>query len=271
MTLTPIQKIVEIISFVNHKGGVGKTTCVINFGAILAAMGKRVLLVDLDAQGNLSSGLRVPSMSHSIYDCVAKNTDINTIIHRTYLPKIDILPSSMHLSGMDAEAFKDLKPYFEQLKTPYDYVLIDCPPSLGVLMVMAIVSSTGIVIPLQCEFFALNGLITLMSIIKKVEKKFDKSVKVKGILPTMLDARSKFSKQMLEQLKAKVPYKICTHMIPRNARIVESNSAGEPIIIYDLNCAAAYAYLEATKELFFSKEGTTRHKEEVTPGLIRGL
>jgi len=128
---------VEIISFVNHKGGVGKTTCVINFGAILAAMGKRVLLVDLDAQGNLSSGLRVPSMSKSIYDCVAQDVDINTVIHRTYLPNVDIVPASMHLSGMDAEAFKDLKPYFEQIEKSYDYVLIDCPPSLGVLMVMA--------------------------------------------------------------------------------------------------------------------------------------
>ncbi|USO02774.1 MAG: ParA family protein [Alphaproteobacteria bacterium] len=243
----------EVIAFVNHKGGVGKTTCVINFGAILAAMGKRVLLVDLDAQGNLSSGLRVPTMSQSIYDCVAKNVDINTIIHRTYLPNIDILPSSMHLSGMDAEAFQNLKPYFDKIEKPYDYILIDCPPSLGVLMVMAIVSSTSIVIPLQCEFFALNGLITLISIIKKVERKFNKSINVRGILPTMLDARSKFSKQMLEKLKSKVHYRICQNMIPRNSKVVESNSMGEPIILYDLNCAAAEAYLQSTKELFFGE------------------
>ena len=184
----------EIVAFVNHKGGVGKTTCVINYGAILAAMGKKVLLVDLDAQGNLSSGLRVPTFSHSIYDCVAYDADINQLIHRTYLPNIDILPSSMHLSGLDVDAFKDLKSYFINIKKNYDYILLDCPPSLGVLMVMSIVAATSVIIPLQCEFFALNGLITLVSIIKKIEKKFDKIVHVKGILPTMLDARSKFSK-----------------------------------------------------------------------------
>jgi len=252
---------VEIISFVNHKGGVGKTTCVINFGAILAAMGKRVLLVDLDAQGNLSSGLRVPSMSKSIYDCVAQDVDINTVIHRTYLPNVDIVPASMHLSGMDAEAFKDLKPYFEQIEKSYDYVLIDCPPSLGVLMVMAIVSSTSIVIPLQCEFFALNGLITLISIIKKIEKKFNKSVNVRGILPTMVDSRSKFSKQMLEKLKTKVQYKICQNMIPRNSKVVESNSVGEPLILYDLGSAASEAYVQATKELFLTSD--YRREEKV--------
>lgn len=241
----------EVIAFVNHKGGVGKTTCVINFGAILAAMGKRVLLVDLDAQGNLSSGLRVPSFSHSIYDCVIGDKDINTLIHRTYLPHIDILPSSMHLSSLDADSFKDLKPIFDRIQKKYDYILLDCPPSLGVLMVMSIVSSTGIVIPLQCEFFALNGLITLISIIKKVEKRFDKVVKVRGILPTMLDVRSRFSKQMLGKLRGKINYKICESYIPRNSKIVESNSSGEPIIIYDLNSSAADAYLKATKELFF--------------------
>ena len=241
----------EVVAFVNHKGGVGKTTCVINYGAILAAMGKKILLVDLDAQGNLSSGLKVPTFSHSIYDCIAYDTDINTLIHRTYLPNIDILPASMHLSGLDVDAFKDLKHYFKNIQKKYDYILLDCPPSLGVLMVMSIVAATGIVIPLQCEFFALNGLITLVSIIKKVEKKFDKVINVKGILPTMLDSRSKFSKEMLEKLKDKVNYKICKFPIPRNSKIVESNASGEPIIIYDLNSAAADAYLRSTKELFF--------------------
>jgi chromosome partitioning protein len=242
----------EIVAFVNHKGGVGKTTCVINYGAILAAMGKKILLIDLDAQGNLSSGLKVPNYGHSIYDCIANGTDINTLIHRTYLPSVDILPASMHLSGLDVDSFKDLKEYFVKIKKPYDYILLDCPPSLGVLMVMSLVASTSVIIPLQCEFFALNGLITLLSIIKKVEKKFDKVINVKGILPTMLDARSKFSKEMLEKLQDKVNYHICECHIPRNSKIVESNASGEPIIIYDLTSAAADAYLKSTKELFLA-------------------
>ena len=243
----------ETIAFVNHKGGVGKTTCVINYGSILAAMGKKILLIDLDAQSNLSSGLKVPQHPHSIYDCIAHDIDINHVIQKTYLPSIDIIPASIHLSGLDVDQFRDLNDYFSKIKKPYDYILLDCPPSLGVLMVMSIVAATSIVIPLQCEFFALNGLVTLLSIIKKIEKKFDKVVKVKGILPTMLDSRSKFSREMLEKLQGKVPYKVCEFSIPRNSKIVESNASGEPIIIYDLNSAAADAYLKSTQELFFAR------------------
>lgn len=239
----------QIISFINHKGGVGKTTSVINIGAILAAINKKVLLVDLDSQGNLSTGIRLPKNSASIYDVLVKKKDINDIIYKSYLPNIDVIPASIYLSGLEIQ--DNLKDLFSGLKKNYDYILVDCPPSLGMLMVSAILFADEVIIPFQTEFFALNGLITLFSVIKKIEKKYNRAIKIKGILPTMMDQRSRISKEILAKMKASFNIRVCDSVIPRNSKIIESNSAGEPIIIYDLNSLAAQAYLKAVQELFY--------------------
>lgn len=242
----------EIIPFINQKGGVGKTTCVINVGAVLAALSKRVLLIDMDIQGNLSTGLRMkPSEHFSIFHALSNPSQLPRCIQSTYLPNIHIIPSSLHLASYEFQDIYALKQLLQHVS--YDYVLIDCPPSFGSIMVAAILASTKIIIPLQCEFFAVKGLVALLNIIKKIERNYKTKINIMGILPTMLDSRSKISKNILKELRQSLDIPIFDPGIARSSKVVESNSVGEPVVIYDMNCTASQGYLEFLRTSMLSQ------------------
>lgn len=240
----------KILSFANQKGGVGKTTTCVNLSSYLAQKGKRILLVDLDPQGNASSGLGVKKseLKHSSYSLLIDEVPASDIIIPTIQENLDIIPSNIDLAGAEVELVylnsreKILKNALIPLKNKYDYITIDCPPSLGLLTINALTAANGAFIPIQCEFYALEGLTQLMNTIKLVIKHLNPLLQIEGVVLTMYDSRVQISSQIAEQIHKYFGKKVFETVIPRNVRLSESPSHGLPVLLYDKACSGAKAY-----------------------------
>ena len=246
----------KVISVANQKGGVGKTTTSINLSACVAYRGKKVLLIDLDPQGNATTGLGIDKKSteKSIYDVIINDMDINEVIVSTVQENLDICPSSISLAGAEVELVSlfsresKLKVAIEDIKDKYDYIFIDCPPALGLLTINALTGSDTVLVPIQCEFFALEGLSQLMDTVQSVQKYLNKNLKVEGVVMTMFDIRTNLSVEVVEAVKNHFEDKVYGTIIPRNVKLSECPSYGLPIIKYDPRSKGAEAYLNLADE-----------------------
>jgi chromosome partitioning protein len=258
----------QIISVINQKGGVGKTTTVINLAAGLTQLNKKILVIDLDPQGNATTGLglsNVDNSSDTIYGVLNGTREINDIIKKTQFENLDIVTSNVDLSGLEVETADDsnrafilkakLAAYLKDSRQSYDYVIIDCPPSLSLLTVMALVCSNSLLVPLQTEFFALEGLTQLMKTIERVKVNLNPGLKIRGILLTMYDKRNKLSSQVEKEARDYFNEKVYSTVIPRNVRLSEAPSHGMPVLIYDKSCPGSKSYFSFTDE-FINQEST---------------
>ena len=247
----------RIIAIANQKGGVGKTTTSVNLSACLAYLGKKVLLVDIDPQGNASSGVGVNKgeVQQCIYDVLIDDVNVKEIILETKVENLHIVPATISLAGAEIELVSTisrevrLKRALQEVQDLYDYIIIDCPPSLGLLTINSLTASDAIIIPVQCEFYALEGLSQLLSTIRLVQKHLNKNLAIDGVLLTMFDARTNLGIQVIEEVKKYFQDKVYKTIIPRNVRLSEAPSHGEPIIIYDPKSRGAEVYLELAKEV----------------------
>lgn len=250
-----------IISVTNQKGGVGKTTTAINVSAGLALKGKRVLLLDLDPQGNATSGLGIEKNNKGIYDVMINGDGISDVIMDTNIEKLKIIPSNIDLSGATVEmvALKEremlLKNALEGVKGDYDYVIIDCPPSLDLLTVNAFTASDKVLVPIQCEYYALEGLGQLMNTVKLIKKRLNPALDVDGVVLTMYDSRTNLSQQVVDEVKKYFTKKVYRTHIPRNVRLAEAPSFGEPIQVFDRYCPGSLAYMALCDEIIERNEG----------------
>ena len=260
----------RIISVANQKGGVGKTTTAVNMATALAAVGRRVLVVDFDPQGNASTGFGIDNSKRSMtsYDLIMGDTELSEAIHKSIIPKLDVIPSTIDLSGAEIEMVSmvrreyRLKNCFDKYAMDYDYVIIDCPPSLGLLTLNALVASNSILIPLQCEFYALEGLSHLMRTVELVKQNLNPSLDIQGIVLTMYDRRNKFTQQIENDVRQYFGDKVYQSVIPRNIRMSEAPSHGKPAIVYDMKCPGSLAYIQLAKELL--KRERERANKELT-------
>ncbi|MGM7723395.1 AAA family ATPase [uncultured Metabacillus sp.] len=250
----------KIIAIANQKGGVGKTTTSVNLGACLAYIGKRVLLVDVDPQGNATSGIGIEKadVEHCIYDILVDDVDVKDVIKQTAVENLDIIPATIQLAGAEIELVPTisrevrLKRAIESVKHHYDYMIIDCPPSLGLLTINALTASDAVLIPVQCEYYALEGLSQLLNTVRLVQKHLNTELMIEGVLLTMLDARTNLGIQVIEEVKKYFQDKVYKTIIPRNIRLSEAPSHGQPIIIYDPRSRGAEVYLDLAKEVVVS-------------------
>ncbi len=255
------QNVAKIIAIANQKGGVGKTTTAINLSSCIAHLGKKVLLVDIDAQGNTTSGLGIDktSLEKSVYDVLINGMDIKDVVIDTCQENLSLCPSSIELAGAEIELVSMmsretiLNEALTEVKADYDYILIDCPPSLGLVTLNALTASNSVLVPIQCEFYALEGLSQLMNTISLVRKRLNRGLEVDGLVLTMFDSRTNLSIQIVEEIKNHFGDNVYSTLIPRNVRLSEAPSYGLPIIMYDPKCAGANAYIELAKEVI-SKE-----------------
>jgi len=256
----------QIISIINQKGGVGKTTTVINLAAGLAQQEKKVLVIDLDPQGNATTGLGLSNLESStdtIYGVLNGTKTIPEVIRKTEFKNLDIITSNVDLSGLEVETADDnmrafilkreLTAYLNDSSSMYDYVLIDCPPSLSLLTVMALVSSHSLLVPLQTEFFALEGLTQLMKTIERIKVNLNPELKIRGILLTMFDKRNRLSTQVEKEARDYFNEKVYLTVIPRNVRLSEAPSHGMPVLMYDKFCPGSKSYFNFTDE-FINQE-----------------
>lgn len=248
---------VRIISVANQKGGVGKTTTTVNLGASLAYLGKKVLLVDIDAQGNATSGvgIRKPDVKEDIYDILVNEADIKETILPTSRENLFIVPATLQLAGAEIELTSmmaresRLKLALDEIKADYDYILIDCPPSLGHLTINAFTASDSILIPVQCEYYALEGLSQLLNTVRLVQKHFNPDLAIEGVLLTMFDARTNLGAEVVEEVRRYFQEKVYETVIPRNVRLSEAPSHGLSIIDYDIRSKGAEVYQALAKEV----------------------
>jgi chromosome partitioning protein len=253
----------RILAIANQKGGVGKTTTAINLGTALAAVGERVLIVDLDPQGNASTGLGIDRASRrfSTYDVLVGETPLRSAVLATAVPHLSIAPSTLDLSGFELEvgqtrdrAFR-LRNALSGLAAPqpdeagFSYVLVDCPPSLNLLTVNAMAAANAILVPLQCEFFALEGLSQLLKTVEQVKQTLNPGLSIHGIVLTMFDARNNLSGQVVADVREFMGKKVYDTVIPRNVRVSEAPSYGKPVLVYDLKCVGSEAYLRLATEI----------------------
>jgi chromosome partitioning protein len=247
----------KVMAIINQKGGVGKTTTAVNLAACLAYKGKKVLLIDSDAQGNATSGLGIDrnDIELSVYDCLVDDEKIKEAIIRTKYKNLSVLPSAQELSAAEIELGYEKKREFfvkraiSHIKDDYDYIIIDSPPALGLLTINIMTASDTVLIPIQCEYYALEGLAQLITTIKTIKKSLNKSLDIEGILATMYDKRTNLSEQVYNEVKEHFPDKTYETVIPRNVRLSEAPSFGEPIIKYDITSVGAEAYFALAREV----------------------
>ncbi len=248
----------RIISFANQKGGVGKTTTCVNMSAFMALMGKKVLIVDLDPQGNATSNLGFDKKQgfNSLYQAISGDKKIEETIYETKIANLSMIPVNIELAGLEVELVYMqkrefvLKNLLDKIKESYDYITIDCPPSLSLLTINAFAASDAIIVPIQCEFFALEGLGQLLNTVRLVKKKLNSDLEIDGVVLTMRDSRSNLGKQVAEEIKNFFKTAVFETSIPRNVRLAESPSYGEPIYTYDKSCVGSKAYKALTEEYF---------------------
>jgi chromosome partitioning protein len=252
----------KIIALVNQKGGVGKTTTSMNLAASLATLEKKVLLIDADPQANASSGLGVDlsQIDASIYQCLVNKIDVREAIYTTDIENLDIIPSHIDLVGAEIEMlnFKNRERVFKNVLAPikaeYDYILIDCSPSLGLMVVNALTAADSVIIPVQCEYFALEGLSQLMDTVRLVQKHLNKKLQVEGVVLTMFDPRTNLSVEVAEEVRKHFTNKVYQTLIPRNVRLSEAPSYGIPINLYDSKSKGAECYKNLAEELIAINE-----------------
>lgn len=252
----------QIISVANQKGGVGKTTTTVNLGACLASFGKRVLLVDMDAQGNATSGvgIRKPDVTQDIYDVLVNELPIAEATLVTEHENLSIVPATLQLAGAEIELTSmmaresRLKGSLAEVNDQYDYILIDCPPSLGHLTINSFTASDSILIPVQCEYYALEGLSQLLNTVRLVQKHFNPELEIEGVLLTMYDARTNLGNEVVEEVRKYFREKVYETIIPRNIRLSEAPSHGMPIIDYDPRSRGAEVYQALAKEVVNREE-----------------
>jgi chromosome partitioning protein len=264
----------RVFVFVNQKGGVGKTTSAINIGAYLAEEGKSTLLVDFDSQANLSGGIGIKPPKPGVYELISGAAAIDTVIRKTAIEKLHVIPASIDLSGAAVELIgqKDRNFYLKKALAPvldaYDYILIDCPPSLGVLTLNGMVAADSVIIPMQCEYFAMEGLSLLLQTIKRIQKVINPALSIEGIFFTMYDPRTRLGQDVVRQVSVYFKNKIFKTIIPRNIRLSEAPSHGMPISQYDPQCPGARAYHSLALELIrrSSRTAEAAHAKGVTHG-----
>lgn len=246
----------KIISVANQKGGVGKTTTTVNLSTILAKKGKKVLLIDTDPQGNATSGIGVSKdVELSVYDILIGDTEFDETLQETAIKNLKVCPSNISLAGAEVQLVsmmsreQRLKTKLDKIKDQYDYILIDCPPSLGLVTLNAFTASDSVLIPVQCEYFALEGLGQLLNTVNLVKKHLNKNLEIEGALLTMYDARTNLSNQVVKEVKKYFEDKVYKTVIPRNVRLSEAPSYGMPITVYDPRSKGAKAYEKFAKEL----------------------
>jgi len=258
----------KIISVINQKGGVGKTTTVINLAAGLSMKGKKILIIDLDPQGNATTGLGLSNTASSdttIYSVLNGNKRISEVIQNTSFENLNLITSNVDLSGLEVETAGDSRRAFKlkdeltlilnDSKASYDYILIDCPPSLSLLTIMALVASDALVVPLQTEFFALEGLTQLMKTIERIKNNLNPELSIRGILLTMYDRRNKLSGEVEKEARNYFKEKVYQSVVPRNVRLSEAPSHGVPVLIYDKTCSGSKSYFSFTEE-FLNQDKT---------------
>ncbi len=253
----------RVIALVNQKGGVGKTTTSINLAASLGVLGKKVLLVDLDSQGNSTTGVGISKSSHekTVYDLIVDRATLDEVIIKTKFKNLYIMPASINLAGADIELMErsrvdhsfnksgQLKKYLDVAKEKFDYIIIDCPPSLGILTTNALAAANSVIIPVQCEFFALEGITQLLHSILLIQKDLNPTLDIEGVLLTMLDSRTILGLEVVEEIKAYFKEKVYDTIIPRLIKISEAPSHGKPILAYDPKNRGTVAYLNLAKEV----------------------
>jgi chromosome partitioning protein len=259
---TGVGKPARVLAIANQKGGVGKTTTAINLGTALAAIGEHVLIVDLDPQGNASTGLGIDNRdrAHSTYDVLTGEASLRDAILPTAVPKLSIAPSTLDLSGLELEISQERDRAYRLRnalgllnragdENAFNYVLVDCPPSLNLLTVNAMAAAHAVLVPLQCEFFALEGLSQLLKTVEQVKQALNPSLEIHGIVLTMFDARNNLSNQVVADVRQHMGSKVYDTVIPRNVRISEAPSYGKPVLVYDLKCVGSEAYLKLATEI----------------------
>lgn len=253
----------KIISLVNQKGGVGKTTSSINLAASLGVLKKKILLVDLDPQGNTTTGIGInkADIKKSIYDLLIDQATLEEVIVKTKFTNLSVIPATINLAGVDIELMEkskfdkdfskgsQLKKYLHGLKNDYDYVIIDCPPSLGILTTNALTASDSVIIPVQCEFFALEGIMQLLNTIMLAQKNLNPTLDIEGVLLTMLDSRTNLGLEVVEEIKSYFKERVYDTIIPRLVRLSEAPSHGKPILAYDPQSRGTEAYINLAKEV----------------------
>ena len=258
----------KIISVANQKGGVGKTTTTINLSTLIAKKGKKVLMIDADPQGNASSGVGVDrdDIELSIYDILINEVEVEDVVKKTSIKNLDICPSNINLAGAEVELVsvmsreQRLKEKLDRVKDNYDFIIIDCPPSLGLITLNAFTASDSVLIPVQCEYYALEGLGQLLNTINLVKKHLNKSLEIEGALLTMYDIRTNLSNQVVKEVKGYFNDKVYKNVIPRNVKLSEAPSYGMPISVYDPKSKGAKSYEKFVKEFLKKNETDSRGK-----------